>query len=293
MSTLKVVLYTGWGARIGTGHLQRMASLLSCNREREDVLISLVTPEEPSILEEDDRYYWRYDIPEGTDVILHDFRDSDPLLIRDLKSRAQVVLIDDHGPGRKEADALIDLLPFPGQDTAPDPDIFLYGYTFSRNLERMKNISLPDPEGILVYPGVLAGNSRMLSLIKELERYYPLKGSGSAEGTSQLAERPMAELILSVKVVLTYFGITLYEALLCERPVVTVNPTSYHDELTGMLEQLTVFNTGIAERVREENLLTTVRAAMSGKPDRPETDKLVKKIRGNRHRFLDRIISFI
>jgi hypothetical protein len=270
-----------------------MASLLPCNREREDVTLYLVTPDEPLILEKEDRPFWRNSIPSSVDGIIHDFRDSDPILIRKLKTRAGVISVDDHGPGREEATAAVDLLPYPGQDGTPDPGIFLYGYTFGRDLEKMQQGPAVEPESILVYPGVLAGNSRMKRLIQELGRLYPLKGSGSEEGTSRLVDKPMAELILSSGVVLTYFGITFYEALLCERPVVTVNPTSYHEELTGMLKEPGVFNAGLLDSAGEDQLISLVQDAMAESRGKPEPRKLCTGIRENRHRFLDRILSLL
>ncbi len=228
MDEKSVTIITGSGKELGTGHFQRMLNLASFinssgifhafflhndNSKRLPVFPDIITVRE---------------IPEDTSLIIRDMRDSSPADICKLREKAPVMVIDDAGEGRFSADYRIDLLPGPYNIDLRD-DLFLYGYNFTESLKPLKNKFIEKSNDLLIYQGALDQDGYMEKIIENLPPGITYTISGK---TIPGEKSSYAETLISTKVVVTHFGIMLYEAFLSSCHLAVINPSPYHDMLT-------------------------------------------------------------
>lgn len=259
MTSERILIVTGWDGSLGTGHLQRMTALLDRINHDGTPRAFLVMSSVPDFFPRSLRSFIKSS-PEEAELIIRDMRDSGPDEIRALQAFAPVLTLDDNGPGREEADFTLDLLPnIKRTDPANDPfrrSIFLYGHTFIQSLRALAGRSIGKSVDFAVYPGFHAEKKYvdfLLSLLPPGSRIAILCGEDSfllrngvrhsLEGTSY------GEIILSSRVILSHFGIMLYEGLLAGCRLVSVNPTVYHSRLCDLAGLPGHLNLGTAEHL--------------------------------------------
>lgn len=253
-----ITLLTGTGGPLGTGHFQRMASLL----QEKDAPFSmeLVLSQGSHHLAASGTIPVHQKLPETTRLIIRDMRDSSPEEIRLLQKTAPVLALDDHGEGSKLADHTLNMLPHPHATTVRD-DLFLYGYSFIQSLGTATSMNR---ESIAIYLGDEMSSQPAGLFIDELSKLYPVINMGEGPEKNNLMEP--ARAFLSSQTVITYFGLTMYEALLCGCQVVLINPSNYHSQLADRASLDNVYNCGTWSNFDQERCLAIVHKLMGNKP---------------------------
>ena len=234
-----ITIITGTGGALGTGHFQRMCyladSLNHTGRVHVKLFIAEGTPDIPGPLKET----VTDSIPDTTDLVIRDMRDSSAEEINSLKKRGPVLVIDDTGPGRELADHVIDLLPNPANRSIPEK-MFLYGYNFISEINTMKTEVIAKDIDVAIYAGYKPDSD----VVESIRGAIPADASVVlfAYGKpSVLSEKKVpvdsgyTDLLLRSRVLITHFGITMYEGDLAGCRILAVNPSPYHTELTGMI----------------------------------------------------------
>ncbi len=246
----RVAILTESGPLYGSGHLQRMALLADYLEKSEEYSPSLITgsslPDKISHLRETM-------IPTGTDLIIRDMRDSASEEILKLRQKAPVLVIDDMGPGSKNANFSLNLLPSPegkSDDPSYRPGAFLYGYNFASALQKMEHRTIKRNIDISIYCGADPTEdtiSYFKSLIPENFSACLLRDNSGVPLTSSTKLKPgisSTEALLSSRILLTYFGITLYEGFASGCRLAVADPGDYHNRLTEQASHLGATNLG-------------------------------------------------
>ncbi|MBN2403595.1 MAG: hypothetical protein JXN64_14550 [Spirochaetes bacterium] len=237
-----IAIKTSAGDSLGTGHMQRMTSLLWFLNECKSIKTYLISDTIPDSFPSELRKHYNADFDFQPDIIIRDMRDSAEDEIARLQKIAPVFVVDDNGPGRNAAHHAIDILPNPDACNGKfNSSIFLYGYNFLSALDGLKDKIIKKELDFAIYPGNAASKEYMdflISLLPEKSNYAMLNGRDSyvnKEGkTYSIKESLYAETILSSKTVISHFGITLYEALIAYCRIISINPTPYHSLLADM-----------------------------------------------------------
>lgn len=173
MDKKKIIIITGTGGILGTGHLQRMLNLASFMNDKNEFDISLMIragnyplPVQFSRMKTDT-------LPEKADLIIRDMRDSSKEEISSLGRIAPVLVVDDAGKGRDAADHSIDLLPRPAEASSEfiiHTESFLYGYNFTRGIESLGDRAFHSRDiDIAIY----AGFNPPPSLLSQISKSVP------------------------------------------------------------------------------------------------------------------------
>ncbi len=241
MEKNKIIIITGTGGILGTGHAQRMLNLAV--RLNEDGVFSalIYLRQNTHPFPEKFRSLLTERIDHDAVLIIRDMRDSTIEEISLLQKTAPVLVIDDSGEGAKAADHSISLLPVPSgtaKEVRPDTSHFLYGYNF------MEGISLLKENGPLLKDidvAVYAGFDPSPELLSSIGRSIPASASsvllaaGRAvrlTGPALDGDMSYAGVISRTKIIITHFGLTMFEAHACGCSIAALNPTPYHSALT-------------------------------------------------------------
>ncbi|MGB4268477.1 MAG: hypothetical protein WBK20_04770 [Spirochaetota bacterium] len=181
-------------------------------------------------------------VGENTSCIIRDMRDSSKEEIEQLRAIAPVIVIDDCGEGRHYATAAIDLLPNIYGKTANTFEstvpLFLYGYNLYQSLLQAEAIISKDIDCF-----IYATTFDATVLCDILGKHYSFvcsDGNTFTTNTALLSRTNYSNLIAHSKVVISHFGISIYEALLCACHCIILNPTAYHNELSHTLQNTTM-----------------------------------------------------
>ena len=245
----KIIIVTGTGDHLGTGHFQRMANLaISINKEK-NLSASIFMP-----------YNMPYNLPYkkhsliekfkdilvenihlDTDLIIRDMRDSSLTEIKNLKTIAPVLTIDDIGEGRNIADYTLYLLPTLSENIKLNHKLFLYGYNFMYGIESLKEKkSIKKDIDIAIY----MGSDPDKKLITDIKKSIPENLSSillshnraaSLTGRVRVNDLQYGEILCRSKIVITHFGITMFEAHICGCKIAALNPSAYHNALTDII----------------------------------------------------------
>jgi len=275
MPAAPIAIISGWDGGLGRGHIQRMASLLDHLVHRTDIPAILLAERPPDFFPEDLR---RYVLPEpGGRVALfvRDMRDSTAEEIRLLRKTAPVLCVDDLGPGRDLADRAVDLLPNPVRPDRPsDCGLFLHGYGFRTSLAALGDAVIPKTIDCAVYAGASSSDEDvrlLLSLLPDCSACAVFRGRGSflrrGSAVQPSGHDEYARLLLSSRMLISHFGISLYEAraALC-RPV-ALNPKEYHSNLCDIApEELGIVNLGTRDSLDAAAAAATIRKILAEPP---------------------------
>ncbi len=239
MDSKTVTIFTACGPGFGSGHLQRMLALADSIKDdfKTHIVINCecVIPEHLTPLR-------IRKIPESTDLIIRDMRDSAAGYIHELQKTAPVLAVDDAGEGRHEADHRIDLLPNLLDDCLYTEGRFLYGYNFIDQINSLTDKEITKDIDFAVYAGS-PPRQNVLNILKKIipenSKTVVLAGgeiyelfTGSRPGYSSAAE-----VMLRSRFIITHFGLTMYEAHLCGAGIIAFNPSDYHSRLTGLVSE--------------------------------------------------------
>ncbi|MCL1910641.1 MAG: hypothetical protein FWG13_00335 [Leptospirales bacterium] len=281
---MKILLLTEQNAHLGAGHIQRMLSLLDYLND-----CGFTAGLAGSAGESAD-----------TELFIRDMRDSSADEIKVLQKTATVVAVDDRGSGRAAADKVIDLLPHPAHDsndTDYHPEAFLYGHEFRKSLESF-NGSLNKDIPFVMYAGAEADEQAINFLLaaapKELSGVMLANGrrvrieNGKYAGE---AGRAYAEIILSANVLVSHFGITMYEAALGGASCIAVNPSEYHNALALKASGANIVHSGLREALEPFALSEIIRREALAVRKEADLGQVKKKIFSNMDNFIKLAVS--
>lgn len=256
MSDRDIAIACEWGQGYGTGHIQRMSALLWYLNKFTDLKATLLHLKTPDFFDKDMRAYISPVLNKKTALILRDMRDSTIAEIDRLKKKAPVLAIDDLGEGRNISDFALDLLPNPNLKSRNDDfvkNIFIYGYNFIQGLLDLHGQSFEKYIDFALYPGADSHGDYinfLISLLPEKSTVAVLAGRNSYikqdRNIEKLNPGRYAEILLSSKVLISHFGILLYEASLAGCKIITINPGHYHSMLSDIAPgYLEITNLGV------------------------------------------------
>ncbi|HPQ53685.1 MAG TPA: hypothetical protein PK253_10585 [Spirochaetota bacterium] len=306
VKTKTVAIVTGHGGHLGTGHIQRAVSIAWYLNSMPGVKSFILAPEPSGLFNEE--ILQLFVSPEifSPDIIIRDMRDSTVEEIHDLQRISKVLALDDIGEGRNVADWCVDLLPNPVLGSGNDFDFqqrhFIFGYNFISSISEQQDINTgrtidvmlycgndPDREYLEKLLGLLPGN--ITCAVAAGEKSYIVKG-----GKRQvLRNSSYGDLLFSSKVVVTHFGLLVYEALLSGAGVITINPSEYHSELAQYIaEKSDVKNLGtrdsFSEKLFRETLDTMLNADTIA---RVNPEEMYRQVIQNLERFSNFVLNLI
>lgn len=319
MSSKTIAILTDWGTAIGSGHIQRMTSLLWYLINR-NIHAYIVLDHLPPFFPDALKAHWRREFIPKPDIIIRDMRDSTAREIRELREISRVLIIDDSGEGREAADYLIDMLPAAentGANKKKSPDnLFIYGYGFMNSLQTIiekshasEEFTEQESETIVekkidftIYPGFHPSEGYtdfLIGLLPADSEYAILRGDRSylkIKGKSYGFDgESHAEILLSSRVLISHFGILLYEAYLSECRIVCINPSFYHSRLAERVkDHLRIENLGEHTGLKRERAQRIIRESMQ-KPvsDRVNVQDVYHTVLENLERFCNYLMSLL
>ena len=295
-----VSIVTGWGSGLGTGHVQRMASLASFLNRSKGISAFLVAGRKPDFLPFELHDCFLPSIKPGTGCIIRDMRDSSEEEMRELKKIGSVVTIDDCGPGRRMADAAIDLLPNP-ENRDHKKESFIYGYNFIDSLRKLNEEHIEKNLDALLYCGYKPAAETVDFIHSLIPRnkicavLHGMETSIISGGMAISLSQSYAETILSARVLISHFGIALYEGYACGCRLVCVNPTGYHSQLADIAgNDIDAVNLGLLSEVDRGK----AQEIISNLIDNPTADRIdpravCEKIEAGLERFYEDIKPYL
>ena len=248
-----ISIVTGWGTRLGAGHIQRMGALADFLEREKKMRPFIISGQGAETLPPALSCKVLPYIQPGSSCILRDMRDSAIDEILGLKRYCRVISIDDCGPGRDFADLALDLLPNLKYSTRTNKS-FIFGYNFTDSIKRIGNRNINKTIDCAIYTGYTPSREIVdffLALMPPHATCALLSEEKSLlfkDGTSSHLPLSYAEALLSSKVLISHFGITLYEGRIAGCRLVSVNPTDYHSSLADLAKDETgIINLGTRE----------------------------------------------
>jgi hypothetical protein len=300
MDKKKIIIVTGSGGILGTGHIQRMLNLAVHLNRMNNFSASIFLTQNEHPLEEKFNGLITASIPADTDLIIKDMRDSTIEEMNSLCMIAPVLTIDDSGKGRDLADYIINLLPVPqevGKFIKPETPLFIYGYNFAEGISLLKsNLSFIKDIDVAIY----VGYNPAPELISSIRDSIPdsavsvLLKEGKAvnlSGNILKTETPYAEIIYRSKIVITHFGLTMFEAHACRCKIAALNPTSYHSRLTEIvMSDFDVIYSTQYNTLSPENLKSKIEAELLNSNDKFQSpDVILEIIKNGTENFINYI----
>lgn len=295
-----VSIVTGWGNRFGAGHIQRMAALVDFLERKKNmrpfIINDMGADESPHPLP----YMTLPYIQPGSSCLIRDMRDSSVEEMLRLKRYCRVITIDDCGPGRDFADLAIDLLP---NLTHPlrSKKAFIFGYNFINSMQLIHSRSVKRTIDCAIYTGYNPPADTVdfiLSLIPDNATCALLCGKKSflfKEGTLSDLAIPYAEALLSSRVLISHFGITLYEGRAAGCRLISLNPTEYHSMLADKArDDLGLINLGTREGLDPVRARETIAAAcLEIQADRIDPSLVLAHIEKRMELFYSKIAPYL
>ncbi|OHD65399.1 MAG: hypothetical protein A2176_15710 [Spirochaetes bacterium RBG_13_51_14] len=259
-----ISIVTGWGGHLGTGHIQRMISLADYLSRRKRMEVSLVCGRVPEFISPTIRDYFRPAAVPGSDCVVRDMRDSSIDEILNLKKLGRIIAVDDCGPGRDCADRAIDLLPNMCHSVR-NKKMFLYGYNFFNSVYRMNEDRIIKTTDVAFYCGYNPQPETvefLLSLVPSDCTAALCAGNESLIVTNRKSSplrKTYAETLLSAKVLVSHFGIALYEGHIAGCRLASVNPSEYHSRLADMASHdIDAINLGMLKTIHPDESRKTL-----------------------------------
>ncbi len=275
------------GKAFGFGHLNRSITLYGLLKDRYDVHFIVWGDEKAeSILRsknisyihsKSDQYFFQLVKENSPNIVIMDCRDTKASLIRKIKSYTKVLAIDDLGSGSHYANVTIHSLPIPSDSTVQanfsGPDYLILSDDLLK-YKRLGTQKKPFPRLLISFGGEdpYGLTEYTLRLIEKIPHYCqvdvvlgPLyKGSRELGSANIIVSPPNFYHILQESdLIITSFGMTVYEALVLDVSVITINPTDYHNDLGDQIDG--IMNLGIGSEENKSEVLNGLRYLLSNK----------------------------
>jgi len=245
----KVLFCIGCGGDFGMGHLSRAGALIEAGRGRFDPLICVLRGSQCGPIPQFGDCI-RVSAPEdedGIDLIVSDMRDTSRRLMARLSRIAPVVSLDDRGRGSRFAHVTVYTLPGEGGDP---PNVYGREYMVLNPAIRKYAGHRKEPHDVdgpvlVSFGGSDPGNlsQYMVSVLNKIgiEPVVvrgPFYRNSPPSGKCRVVHAPddFYDLLFRARVLITSFGITMYEAFYLGTPVVLFNHSKYHCRLSGNVD---------------------------------------------------------
>jgi hypothetical protein len=256
-----IVIRTSWGQGLGMGHVQRMTALGWHLRQRHGITPAFWIDEAPSFMPAELAAARITRPPSHAGLIIRDMRDSSKDEIGTLKQTAPVLAVDDMGEGRALADHVLDLLPVPAASGTTRPsdreNLFIHGYTFVAALGSFHDREFEKTQDVIYYAGAhKAGglDEFVISIMPEAASCAVFSGSDSylvrGNARPHIDPADYVPSLLSSRVLVSHFGLTMYEARAAGCEIIGINPSDYHSHLCDIAPaELGIMNLGVEDRL--------------------------------------------
>lgn len=264
MKKPRVLFCTAAGSNYGLGHLRRALSIIDEGRDCFDGFLDIRKGDRKAVL--DSLHMFKgYSFLSGSsqerdfDLIVSDMRDTSRYEMKRLVHQAPVISLDDQGAGKDLAYVTINAFPVPGNGCGN-----FAGSSFIVLDSRIKKVHqkpFDQKQGVLISfggsdPCNLSGSigSLLNSFgIKPVIVQGPFFKGRIEELDAEIVSHPsnMYDLINSARVIVTSFGITMFEAFFLRTPVLLYNHSAYH---TALSREFPVINLGYRGSVSKEEL---------------------------------------
>ncbi|MFN4245637.1 MAG: hypothetical protein ACK4F9_05765 [Brevinematia bacterium] len=253
MATVDVLILTRIGENFGLGHFKRskvLEKFLNDNSINTKVL---------NILDIDDS------IISNSGVIMFDAREVDEYFVNHLLSKNKKLISLDDSETYKPYLVSVMSLPYV-RIYGPSPNFEGYDYLIldpalgeidskSDELELVVTFGGEDPRGLTLvflekFSKVFEGNNSGVIIGELFRNKEVIRDICSSRGIKVFEGVPLYEIIASSRVVVTSFGMTLYESLVLGKSVILFNSSRYHHDLfkcSGLEEKYNVFEVGFCE----------------------------------------------
>jgi hypothetical protein len=266
-----ISIVTGWGGNLGTGHIQRMANLAEYLNRNTRYRASIVSSGKPDFFPDSLNRCLSPVINAASACIIRDVRDSAQDEMLDLKKYGRIIAVDDCGPGRDLSDLEIDLLPNLNYSIS-QKDLFIYGYNFTESMRRLEDKPVDRSIDAALYCGYNPSRETVKALMSLLPADCScalLAGSDSTlirKGVPAKLDKSYAEALLSSRVLVSHFGISLYEGHAAGCRLFSINPTVYHSLLSDIArDDIGLTNLGILNDRIPETARSAIGAALEEK----------------------------
>ncbi len=296
MDKKKILIVTGTGGILGTGHIQRMLNLAVHLNMKNNLSASIYLTQNHHPVKNKFTYLLTDSIPPDTDLIIKDMRDSSVDEINSLRKTAPVLAIDDSGDGKAFADYNLNLLPVPSDTESIiklETSLFIYGYNFAEGISQLKHKSISKDIDVTIYAGYDPSSELITSIKKSIPESINsiLLKKGKADnftGEILKSEIPYAEIIARSRIVITHFGLTMFEADACGCKIAALNPSEYHSKLTGIMNQdFNIIYSSEYTSLSIEDLKNTIETELKKKyDDIILPDKILNKINTGTENFI-------
>jgi spore coat polysaccharide biosynthesis predicted glycosyltransferase SpsG/SAM-dependent methyltransferase len=272
---LKVLFCTAAGGYYGMGHLKRCISLIEEGRRvfESKLWICRGSREAGSQLRDTLSGYTSVkDISDAgeIDLIVSDMRETGKKQLKEMIRRAPVISIDDLSWGRKLS--LVSIYPLPNKMGIKGN---VYGPAYIILNPTLRNLNPADfnhKDGVLLsYGGSDPYNMSgyISSVLKQLGvrpiivrgplfQYFP----SDINGDVVVAPENIYELINDARVLITSFGLTMYEAFFVGTPVILINSSRYHSKLA---QKTPVINLGYRKAIKDDDLKSQLQRILTDK----------------------------
>ncbi len=242
----KVLFCTAAGGKYGMGHLRRCISLIEEGHRVFESSVCLVHGDKRSRVQACDAfpgYTFVRDIAEAgnVDLIVSDMMETGKKEIKEMMLRAPVISIDDLSGGRKFS--FVSVYPLPNE---MDVSGNVYGPSYialDPGLKKLSPKSFDMKEGVLLsfggtdpynLSGYISSVLNSLGIRPKIIR-GPMFQHFLSNINGEIVDNPdnIHELINSARVLITSFGLTMYEAFFLGTPVILCNNSRYHSVLAG------------------------------------------------------------
>jgi len=236
----KIAILCKWGEFYGNGHLSRMMSLLWYLNLTGKVEAFLILNEVPPHFPKSLYPYLKTKVDFKPNLIIRDMRDSCANEIEELQQFCPVMVIDDEGEGRLIADDTLTLLPNLYR-TCENSDMFIYGYDFIQSMGNLQGKRNSESIHCTVY--------EHKEYMQTIKKYLP-KNTIVQILPLTVEDKPktIGEVLFSSKILITHFGLLVFEGLLCGCKVITINSTEYLNALSLLLGNR-IYNLGLYKNI--------------------------------------------
>jgi hypothetical protein len=294
-----ISIVSDWSASLGSGHIQRMMNLARLINSRKDFKAYIINQKKfiHSNTEFDD--IMLNEIHPETSLIIRDMRDSLKVQIEKLKKISPVLVIDDLGQGADYADFKINILPDPATNSH-DINKFLYGYNFSESIKSLCSSGIQNKDiDIAFYTGYKPEEhyiSTILKLFPDKTSAAVLSGEESflfKNGERKDFNMKYSEALVRSKIMLSHFGLTIYEGFACGALPMTINPTDYHMTLTEIVKkEMGIVDIGLLDTLDKSRATEIIKNSLSDIKAEPVfPQKILNRIESASNEFYEYLLK--